>query len=432
MISPVNTSNPNIKSTAAPKVESENINAPKNTSEKYDFKSLNEQKIEKKEEKIPPKEKLYTTGLRLLDNEFTKLLDKLAPVISIGISVATIFTGTGIIASLGLAFLPFVITKLNSMLLVPWLNKMKDQGQDKSAKIDLNRDLVFDNDTKRDLFYKIKQFLGYKSSLQTESLAKSVGTSSGNLLILHGPPGTGKSAIAEGVAGIAKKPLIKVNVNDIESKWIGESEAKIAAQFKVAKKLGAYLFFDEADALLMARPENSDSGGVISQAKITNTFIQNFNDYKDSVKVILATNTANSIDNAIKSRAILCQIPAPNTKMQLAILYRKLKDFGLNEERLNKLKAEETKIQEMIETEFSEFTGRDIESGVKSAFFIAEEKLNSENHDHSKTELSLEDLKQAFSNLRKEKDASEVSSLKPLSKNKAQQSKAVLQKLLGI
>lgn len=398
--------------------------------EKYDFATLSEQKIEKTGPR--PKPQIYKTTLNVFDNEFTKLMDNLSPAIGLGIMAMTMMSGTGIVVSLLYALIPTILTKLNSKILVPWLSKKKEENQDHNSKVDLNRDLIFDAETKRKLFYKIKQFLGYQSSLQTEALAKSVGTSSGNLLILHGPPGTGKSAIAEGVAAISKKPLIKVNVNDIESKWIGESESKIAAYFSTAKKLGAYLFFDEADALLMPRAEG-EGGGRISQNKITNTFIQCFNDYKDTVKVILATNTANSLDNAIKSRSILCHVPAPNTNMQLAILYRKLKDFGLNEERVAKIKAQEPKLKELFEKIFSHFTGRDLESGVKAAFFIAEERLAPGTSNHKNVDLTIDDLKQAFENLHKEKEESDVSNLiRPMSKDKDQKTQALKSLLMGV
>ncbi len=403
----------------------------KTNTEKHDFASLSEQKLETPKSQSNPGQKFYKTTLNVFDNEFTKLMDNLSPAIGLGILAMTMMSGAGIVTSILYSLIPPILTKLNSKMVVPWLSRKKEENQDHQSKVDLNRDLIFDSETKRRLFYKIKQFLGYKSSLQTESLAKSVGTSSGNLLILHGPPGTGKSAIAEGISSITKKPLIKVNVNDIESKWIGESEKRIATQFKIAKKLGAYLFFDEADALLMPRPENSNSGGLISQNKITNTFIQNFNEYRDSVKVILATNTANSIDNAIKSRAILCHVPAPNLNMQLAILYRKLKDFGLNEERITKIKDQETKLKELLEKTFSDFTGRDIESGVKAAFFIAEERLAPGSIDHKDTDLTIDDLKQAFENLLKEREESEVSQLKPTSREQAQKSRALKTLLMG-
>ncbi|MBT6842600.1 MAG: ATP-binding protein [Candidatus Melainabacteria bacterium] len=395
----------------------------------FDFHSLSEQKHKIKELVLNPKQKFYKKTLKIFNNEISKTIDSLSPLAGLVLASIAASTGVGMLASVLYGIAPILISKLNTKALVPWLNRKNEELNDNDPKVNLNRDLVFDKATQENLFYKIKQFLGYKSELQTEELGKTVGTSNGNLLILHGPPGTGKTAIAEGVAAIAKKPLIKVNVNEIESKYVGESEKEIAAKFKLAKKMGAYLFFDEADALLMPRPENNATGGSIHQTKITNTFIQNFNEHSDKVKVILATNTANSLDNAIKSRSILCSVPAPNIEMQLKILYKKLSDFGLSKERTNLIKSQETELRELLSKDFAHFTGRDIESAVKAAFFIAESRAQ---QSASAIDFKLADIEQAFTNLNSDKERSNSSELRPASqKEQIQKSKAFLS-LLGV
>jgi tRNA A37 threonylcarbamoyladenosine biosynthesis protein TsaE len=72
-------------------------------------------------------------------------------------------------------------------------------------------------------------------------------------LCLYGPPGTGKSAFArELAAATGLEPVIKRG-SDLLSKWIGETERKLAAAFETARQDGAFLIIDEVDGLLWSR-----------------------------------------------------------------------------------------------------------------------------------------------------------------------------------
>ena len=83
--------------------------------------------------------------------------------------------------------------------------------------------------------------------------------SRGVRLLLTGLPGTGKSLAAEAVASAAGTDLLRVDVSQIVSKWIGETEKNLAAAFDVAERTQAVLLLDEADALFGTRTEISDA-----------------------------------------------------------------------------------------------------------------------------------------------------------------------------
>jgi len=72
-------------------------------------------------------------------------------------------------------------------------------------------------------------------------------------LCLFGPTGTGKSAFARHLAERMDMPVLQKRASDLMSKWVGESEANIAAAFAEARAQGAFLIFDEADSLLADR-----------------------------------------------------------------------------------------------------------------------------------------------------------------------------------
>jgi transitional endoplasmic reticulum ATPase len=72
-------------------------------------------------------------------------------------------------------------------------------------------------------------------------------------LCIHGAPGTGKSLFARHLAGRLGLEVMKQRASDLLSKWVGESEKRIAAAFATARAQGAVLLIDEADSLLADR-----------------------------------------------------------------------------------------------------------------------------------------------------------------------------------
>jgi vesicle-fusing ATPase len=83
--------------------------------------------------------------------------------------------------------------------------------------------------------------------------------SSGVLMLFSGSGGTGKTMAAEVIARELRTNLYRVNLNQVVSKYIGETEKNLARVFETAQKKGAVLLLDEADALLGKRSEVKDS-----------------------------------------------------------------------------------------------------------------------------------------------------------------------------
>jgi hypothetical protein len=74
-------------------------------------------------------------------------------------------------------------------------------------------------------------------------------------VLFTGESGTGKTLSAEVLAGMAGLELLKVDLSQVVSKWVGETEKNLEQAFRQAEQSQAVLFFDEADALFGKRGE---------------------------------------------------------------------------------------------------------------------------------------------------------------------------------
>lgn len=116
------------------------------------------------------------------------------------------------------------------------------------------KDMVLSADTQEQL-NEIMNRVRYSADLR-ESINNFV---PGLQVLFWGKPGTGKSMAAEAIAGELRLPFYKVNLANIASKWIGETEKHLAKLFDDAQRQNAILLFDEADAIFAKRSEVESS-----------------------------------------------------------------------------------------------------------------------------------------------------------------------------
>jgi len=121
----------------------------------------------------------------------------------------------------------------------------------------------------------------------------------GTRLLFVGPPGTGKSLGAEVVASAVGTDLLTVDLSQVVSKWIGETEKNLAAVFDVAERTQAVLLLDEADALFGARTDISSAHD--RYANLETAFLLQRLDRFDGL-VVLASNLRHNIDAAFVRR----------------------------------------------------------------------------------------------------------------------------------
>lgn len=92
-------------------------------------------------------------------------------------------------------------------------------------------------------------------------LPAKTGKNTGYRLLLSGLPGTGKSMAAEALATNLDRPLVKLDLSTVLSKWLGETEKLLGQVFDVAEAAGAVLVLDEAESLLRQRSSGQSGGG---------------------------------------------------------------------------------------------------------------------------------------------------------------------------
>ncbi len=117
-------------------------------------------------------------------------------------------------------------------------------------------------------------------------------------LLLTGPPGTGKTALAAYLADRLDRPLVIKRASDLLSSWVGETEARIADAFADARQRGSVLLFDEADSLLLDRADAQRSW-EISQVNEMLTWMDSH-----PLPFIAATNYPRRLDPAALRRFV--------------------------------------------------------------------------------------------------------------------------------
>jgi len=178
--------------------------------------------------------------------------------------------------------------------------------------------------------------------LRNPDLFREVGIEPPKGVLLHGPPGTGKTMLAKAVARASDARFIRVVASEFVNKFIGEGARLVREVFRYARdNAPAIVFIDEIDAIGARRMETGTSGDREVQRTLLQLLaeLDGF-DPLSNVKVIAATNRLDLLDPALLRPGRfdrIIEVPLPDRKGRLEILkvhtrnVRLAKDVDLEE-----------------------------------------------------------------------------------------------------
>jgi hypothetical protein len=153
------------------------------------------------------------------------------------------------------------------------------------------------------------RFLRVEKEYAARARLATYGLRPRNRILLHGPPGCGKSLGAERLAWATGLSLQKVRFDTLLSSYFGETATNLRRIFESAAERPCALFLDECDTIARARGDRNDVGEV---SRIVNMLLQLLEEFHGDGLVIAATNLDEALDPAIFRRFDeVLEIPKP-------------------------------------------------------------------------------------------------------------------------
>lgn len=157
---------------------------------------------------------------------------------------------------------------------------------------ELNSNIFLSNDIKESISFSISKILNKEELI-------SNGLDVKNSLLLFGPPGCGKTTIAQYIAKELNVPLVVIKLDSIISSYLGNTSKNLTKVFSSVKNKNCVLFLDEFDAIAKARDDKQELGEL---KRIVNSLLQNIDKYITNGILIAATNHEKLLDKAIWRR----------------------------------------------------------------------------------------------------------------------------------
>jgi len=170
--------------------------------------------------------------------------------------------------------------------------------------------------------------------LDRPEMFQQVGIDPPSGVLLHGPPGTGKTMLAKAVANQTDATFIKMAGSELVHKFIGEGAKLVRDLFEVARENEpAVLFIDEIDAIASKRTDSKTSG----DAEVQRTMMQLLSEMdgfeeRGEIRIIAATNRFDMLDPAILRPGRfdrLIEVPKPDEEGREIIFQIHTRDMNV-------------------------------------------------------------------------------------------------------
>jgi AAA+ superfamily predicted ATPase len=139
-------------------------------------------------------------------------------------------------------------------------------------------------------------------------------------LLFAGPPGNGKTSLAEALAAELMVPLCVVRYETVVASYLGETSVRLQRLFDYARTRRCVLFFDEFDTLGKERGDEHETGEI---KRVVSTLLLQIDRLPSHVVVVTATNHPELLDRAVWRRFQLrLELPNPRAKEIACLLSR--------------------------------------------------------------------------------------------------------------
>ncbi len=151
-------------------------------------------------------------------------------------------------------------------------------------------------------------------------LLRTQGMQPRHRILLSGPPGNGKTSLAEAIAHAVSLPLLTVRYDALVGAYLGETNARMAKLFEYARATPCVLFFDEFDAVGKERGDVHETGEI---KRVVSFLLMQLDQLPSYVIAMAATNHAELLDRAVWRRFQLrFDMPAPDAAGRAVLVSR--------------------------------------------------------------------------------------------------------------
>ncbi len=236
-----------------------------------------------------------------------------------------------------------------------------------ATRVEVTQDwsnLVVSPETSDDIVGLLARVQFSHAVLDGWNFRRKLARGAGVAALFSGPPGTGKTMVAGLIARELELELYQVDLSNIVSKWVGETEKQLSKLFDAAEAGHALLLFDEADSLFAKRSAEVKSATDRYANLEVNYLLQRVESFGGFV--ILTTNLDTSIDPALRRRLAAHIVFGPPEVAERAKLWQEMLNTGAP-------LATDINWNQLAE-DFSDMTGANIRNAaIASAFLAAEE-----------------------------------------------------------
>ncbi len=155
---------------------------------------------------------------------------------------------------------------------------------------------------------------------QRADLLRAHGLEPRNRVLMSGPPGNGKTTLAEAIAEALSVPLVAVRYEGVIGSFLGETAGRLRRVFEFARTMPCVLFFDEFDVVGKERGDIHETGEI---KRVVSSLLLQVDDLPSWTIVAAATNHSELLDRAAWRRFQLrLELPRPTTQQVATFVER--------------------------------------------------------------------------------------------------------------